>query len=173
MTSPGHRPDFVLPRSESLKGFPAFLQQISKILNYSCTSQGQSKSGSMLRWYNFMLEFCWIFQILTFYCNEKLGIFSFLSLELNEKGWEEQQKTFKLNFEWTEPLWIWQTSDILMQFRFCGNFSVQQYFHICYNWCVSLFLCRALRGENKQLFSMQYCRPSASLLSCLDWRKYY
>lgn len=40
----GHRPDFVLPRSESIKGFPAFLQQISKILNYSCTSQGQSKS---------------------------------------------------------------------------------------------------------------------------------
>uniref|UniRef100_A0A8C2U4P2 Zinc finger FYVE domain-containing protein 26 n=1 Tax=Coturnix japonica TaxID=93934 RepID=A0A8C2U4P2_COTJA len=40
----GHRPDFVLLRSESVKGFPAFLQQISKILNYSCTSQGQSKS---------------------------------------------------------------------------------------------------------------------------------
>ncbi|OXB67016.1 hypothetical protein ASZ78_010276 [Callipepla squamata] len=40
----GHRPDFVVLRSESMKGFPAFLQQISKILNYSCASQGQSKS---------------------------------------------------------------------------------------------------------------------------------
>ncbi|NWX47141.1 ZFY26 protein, partial [Steatornis caripensis] len=39
----GHRPDFVLLRSEGVKGFPAVLQQISKILNYSCTSQGQSK----------------------------------------------------------------------------------------------------------------------------------
>ncbi|NXI66591.1 ZFY26 protein, partial [Anseranas semipalmata] len=40
----GHRPDFVLLHSEGLKGFPAVLQQLSKILNYSCTSQGQSKS---------------------------------------------------------------------------------------------------------------------------------
>ncbi|XP_062434046.1 zinc finger FYVE domain-containing protein 26 [Rhea pennata] len=40
----GHRPDFVLLHSEGIKGFPAVLQQISKILNYSCTSQGQSKS---------------------------------------------------------------------------------------------------------------------------------
>ncbi|NWZ67467.1 ZFY26 protein, partial [Acrocephalus arundinaceus] len=39
----GHRPDFVLLQSEGLKGFPAVLQQISKILNYSCTSQGQSR----------------------------------------------------------------------------------------------------------------------------------
>uniref|UniRef100_A0A8B9ERR2 Zinc finger FYVE domain-containing protein 26 n=1 Tax=Anser cygnoides TaxID=8845 RepID=A0A8B9ERR2_ANSCY len=39
----GHRPDFVLLHSEGLKGFPAVLQQLSKILNYSCTSQGQSK----------------------------------------------------------------------------------------------------------------------------------
>ncbi|NWR65982.1 ZFY26 protein, partial [Bucorvus abyssinicus] len=39
----GHRPDFVLLHSEVVKGFPAVLQQISKILNYSCTSQGQSK----------------------------------------------------------------------------------------------------------------------------------
>ncbi|KFW94120.1 Zinc finger FYVE domain-containing protein 26, partial [Phalacrocorax carbo] len=39
----GHRPDFVLLHSEGVKGFPALLQQISKILNYSCTSQGQSK----------------------------------------------------------------------------------------------------------------------------------
>ncbi|KFV10373.1 Zinc finger FYVE domain-containing protein 26, partial [Tauraco erythrolophus] len=39
----GHRPDFVLLHSEGLKGFPAVLQQISRILNYSCTSQGQSK----------------------------------------------------------------------------------------------------------------------------------
>ncbi|NXW43474.1 ZFY26 protein, partial [Nyctiprogne leucopyga] len=39
----GHRPDFVLLHSEGVKGFPAVLQQISKILNYSCTSQGQSK----------------------------------------------------------------------------------------------------------------------------------
>ncbi|NXG65171.1 ZFY26 protein, partial [Hemiprocne comata] len=39
----GHRPDTVLLHSEGVKGFPAVLQQISKILNYSCTSQGQSK----------------------------------------------------------------------------------------------------------------------------------
>ncbi|NXP22558.1 ZFY26 protein, partial [Scytalopus superciliaris] len=39
----GHRPDYVLLHSEGVKGFPAVLQQISKILNYSCTSQGQSK----------------------------------------------------------------------------------------------------------------------------------
>ncbi|NWU40911.1 ZFY26 protein, partial [Hylia prasina] len=39
----GHRPDFVLVHSEGIKGFPAVLQQISKILNYSCTSQGQSR----------------------------------------------------------------------------------------------------------------------------------
>ncbi|NWT83698.1 ZFY26 protein, partial [Lanius ludovicianus] len=39
----GHRPDFVLLHSEGVKGFPAVLQQISKILNYSCTSQGQSR----------------------------------------------------------------------------------------------------------------------------------
>uniref|UniRef100_A0A8C6ZC05 Zinc finger FYVE domain-containing protein 26 n=1 Tax=Nothoprocta perdicaria TaxID=30464 RepID=A0A8C6ZC05_NOTPE len=41
----GHRLDFVLVHSEGLKGFPAVLQQISKILNCSCASQGgQSKS---------------------------------------------------------------------------------------------------------------------------------
>uniref|UniRef100_A0A8C3XD36 Zinc finger FYVE domain-containing protein 26 n=1 Tax=Cyanoderma ruficeps TaxID=181631 RepID=A0A8C3XD36_9PASS len=39
----GHRPDLVLLHSEGIKGFPAVLQQISKILNYSCTSQGQSR----------------------------------------------------------------------------------------------------------------------------------
>ncbi|NWW50560.1 ZFY26 protein, partial [Pedionomus torquatus] len=39
----GHRPDSVSLRFEGVKGFPAVLQQISKILNYSCTSQGQSK----------------------------------------------------------------------------------------------------------------------------------
>ncbi|NWZ36058.1 ZFY26 protein, partial [Brachypodius atriceps] len=39
----GHRPDFVLLHAEGMKGFPAVLQQISKILNYSCTSQGQSR----------------------------------------------------------------------------------------------------------------------------------
>uniref|UniRef100_A0A8C9NG12 Zinc finger FYVE domain-containing protein 26 n=1 Tax=Serinus canaria TaxID=9135 RepID=A0A8C9NG12_SERCA len=39
----GHRPDFVQLHSEGVKGFPAVLQQISKILNYSCTSQGQSR----------------------------------------------------------------------------------------------------------------------------------
>ncbi|NWS25705.1 ZFY26 protein, partial [Polioptila caerulea] len=39
----GHRPDFVLLHSEGVKGFPAVLQQISKILNYSCTSQGQAR----------------------------------------------------------------------------------------------------------------------------------
>ncbi|KAM9554771.1 zinc finger FYVE domain-containing protein 26 isoform 3-T3 [Guaruba guarouba] len=39
----GHHPDFVSLYSEGVKGFPAVLQQISKILNYSCTSQGQSK----------------------------------------------------------------------------------------------------------------------------------
>ncbi|NWI16180.1 ZFY26 protein, partial [Crypturellus soui] len=40
----GHRLDFVLVHSEGLRGFPAVLQQISKIVNYSCTSQGQSKT---------------------------------------------------------------------------------------------------------------------------------
>ncbi|KAM6133864.1 LOW QUALITY PROTEIN: zinc finger FYVE domain-containing protein 26 [Phoenicopterus ruber ruber] len=45
----GHRPDFVLLHSEG-KGFPAVLQQISKILNYSCTSQGNpSKVGVIYR----------------------------------------------------------------------------------------------------------------------------
>ncbi|NXF08060.1 ZFY26 protein, partial [Smithornis capensis] len=39
----GHRPDFFLLHSEGIKGFPAVLQQISKILNSFCTSQGQSK----------------------------------------------------------------------------------------------------------------------------------
>ncbi|NXO25546.1 ZFY26 protein, partial [Cisticola juncidis] len=39
----GHRPDFVSLHSEGIKGFPAVLQQISKILNHSCTSQGQSR----------------------------------------------------------------------------------------------------------------------------------
>ncbi|NXW55383.1 ZFY26 protein, partial [Eurystomus gularis] len=39
----GHRPDFILLHSEGVKGFPAVLHQISKIINYSCTSQGQSK----------------------------------------------------------------------------------------------------------------------------------
>lgn len=48
MTVPGHRPDFVLLHSEGVKGFPAVLQQISKILNSSCTSQGQSRPGSVL-----------------------------------------------------------------------------------------------------------------------------
>ncbi|NXO84599.1 ZFY26 protein, partial [Sitta europaea] len=39
----GHRPDYVFLHSEGIKGFPAVLQQINKILNYSCTSQGQSR----------------------------------------------------------------------------------------------------------------------------------
>ncbi|NXM95434.1 ZFY26 protein, partial [Sylvia borin] len=39
----GHRPDFVLLHSEGIKGFSAVLQRISKILNYSSTSQGQSR----------------------------------------------------------------------------------------------------------------------------------
>ncbi|NXL45132.1 ZFY26 protein, partial [Podilymbus podiceps] len=39
----GRRPDFVLLHFEGVKGFSAVLQQISKVLNYSCTSQGQSK----------------------------------------------------------------------------------------------------------------------------------
>ncbi|NXH46906.1 ZFY26 protein, partial [Dicaeum eximium] len=39
----GHRPDFVSLHSEGVKGFPAVLQQITKILNYSCASQGQSR----------------------------------------------------------------------------------------------------------------------------------
>ncbi|NWR10963.1 ZFY26 protein, partial [Paradoxornis webbianus] len=43
LESRGHRPDFILLHSEGIKGFPAVLQQISKILNYSCTSQGQSR----------------------------------------------------------------------------------------------------------------------------------
>ncbi|XP_064000026.1 zinc finger FYVE domain-containing protein 26 isoform X3 [Pogoniulus pusillus] len=39
----GQRADVVLLHSDGVKGFPAVLQQISKILNYSSTSQGQSK----------------------------------------------------------------------------------------------------------------------------------
>ncbi|KFZ58266.1 Zinc finger FYVE domain-containing protein 26, partial [Podiceps cristatus] len=39
----GHRLDFVLLHFEGVKGFSAVLQQISKVLNYCCTSQGQSK----------------------------------------------------------------------------------------------------------------------------------
>ncbi|XP_075281763.1 zinc finger FYVE domain-containing protein 26 isoform X2 [Opisthocomus hoazin] len=39
----GHRSDYVLLHCEGLKGFPAVLQQISKILNCSCASPGQSK----------------------------------------------------------------------------------------------------------------------------------
>ncbi|NWH59484.1 ZFY26 protein, partial [Geococcyx californianus] len=39
----GHRPEFVFLHSEGVKGFPAVIQQINKILNYSCTPQGQSK----------------------------------------------------------------------------------------------------------------------------------
>lgn len=50
ITFPGHHPDFVSLYSEGVKGFPAVLQQISKILNYSCASQGQSKPGSILCW---------------------------------------------------------------------------------------------------------------------------
>uniref|UniRef100_A0A8C0UY93 Zinc finger FYVE domain-containing protein 26 n=1 Tax=Cyanistes caeruleus TaxID=156563 RepID=A0A8C0UY93_CYACU len=42
----GHRTDLVLLHSDGVKGFPAVLQQISKILNYSCTSQGQSRPGN-------------------------------------------------------------------------------------------------------------------------------
>ncbi|KAM6273574.1 zinc finger FYVE domain-containing protein 26 isoform 2-T2 [Porphyrio hochstetteri] len=38
-----HRPDFVSLSTGVVKGFPGVLQQISKILNYSCTSPGQSK----------------------------------------------------------------------------------------------------------------------------------
>ncbi|XP_069714291.1 zinc finger FYVE domain-containing protein 26 isoform X2 [Phaenicophaeus curvirostris] len=39
----GHRPEFVFLHSEGVKGFPTVIHQISKILNYSCTPQGQSK----------------------------------------------------------------------------------------------------------------------------------
>ncbi|NWS76938.1 ZFY26 protein, partial [Crotophaga sulcirostris] len=38
-----HRPEFDFLHSEGVKGFPAVIQQISKILSYSCTPQGQSK----------------------------------------------------------------------------------------------------------------------------------
>ncbi|XP_019406944.1 PREDICTED: zinc finger FYVE domain-containing protein 26 isoform X1 [Crocodylus porosus] len=40
----GRRFDFVLLHSDGIRGFPAVLQQISKILSYPFTSQGQSKS---------------------------------------------------------------------------------------------------------------------------------
>ncbi|XP_074853319.1 zinc finger FYVE domain-containing protein 26 isoform X2 [Carettochelys insculpta] len=40
----GRRLDFVLLHSGGIRGFPAVLQQINKILNYLCLSQGQSKS---------------------------------------------------------------------------------------------------------------------------------
>ncbi|XP_053924506.1 zinc finger FYVE domain-containing protein 26 isoform X4 [Cuculus canorus] len=39
----GHRSEFVFLHSEGIKGFPAVIQQISKILSYTCTPQGQSK----------------------------------------------------------------------------------------------------------------------------------
>uniref|UniRef100_A0A8C3SC98 Zinc finger FYVE domain-containing protein 26 n=1 Tax=Chelydra serpentina TaxID=8475 RepID=A0A8C3SC98_CHESE len=40
----GRRLDFILLHSDGIRGFPAVLQQINKILNYPCMSQGQSKS---------------------------------------------------------------------------------------------------------------------------------
>lgn len=81
MTFSGHRPDFMLLHSEGLKGFPAVLQQLSKILNYSCASQGQSKSGSMLYCYVFLLE-CAYFKFLPSVAVESSKVFSFLSLVL-------------------------------------------------------------------------------------------
>ncbi|XP_038260251.1 zinc finger FYVE domain-containing protein 26 isoform X10 [Dermochelys coriacea] len=40
----GRRLDFILVHSDGIRGFPAVLQQINKILNYPCMSQGQYKS---------------------------------------------------------------------------------------------------------------------------------
>ncbi|XP_006113462.3 zinc finger FYVE domain-containing protein 26 isoform X3 [Pelodiscus sinensis] len=40
----GRKLDFILLHSDGIKGFPAVLQQINKILNYPCMPQGQSKS---------------------------------------------------------------------------------------------------------------------------------
>ncbi|XP_029454718.1 zinc finger FYVE domain-containing protein 26 isoform X2 [Rhinatrema bivittatum] len=43
LESRGHRLDTVFNQPYGIQGFPTFLQQISKILNYLYTSQGQSK----------------------------------------------------------------------------------------------------------------------------------
>ncbi|NWR70958.1 ZFY26 protein, partial [Centropus unirufus] len=43
LESRGHRAEFVFLHSKGVKGFPAVIQQISKILNYSCAPQGQTK----------------------------------------------------------------------------------------------------------------------------------
>ncbi|XP_030415647.1 zinc finger FYVE domain-containing protein 26 isoform X6 [Gopherus evgoodei] len=40
----GRRLDFIPLHCDGIRGFPAVLQQINKILNYPCLSQGQSKS---------------------------------------------------------------------------------------------------------------------------------
>uniref|UniRef100_A0A452HEU7 Zinc finger FYVE domain-containing protein 26 n=1 Tax=Gopherus agassizii TaxID=38772 RepID=A0A452HEU7_9SAUR len=40
----GRRLDFIPLHCDGIRGFPAVLQQINKILNYPCVSQGQSKS---------------------------------------------------------------------------------------------------------------------------------
>uniref|UniRef100_A0A8C0IVM7 Zinc finger FYVE domain-containing protein 26 n=1 Tax=Chelonoidis abingdonii TaxID=106734 RepID=A0A8C0IVM7_CHEAB len=40
----GRRLDFIPLHCDGIRGFPAVLQQINKILNYPCMSQGQSKS---------------------------------------------------------------------------------------------------------------------------------
>ncbi|KAF6352835.1 zinc finger FYVE-type containing 26 [Rhinolophus ferrumequinum] len=46
LESRGRRLDHVLLNADGIRGFPVVLQQISKILNYSLTSAGQTKSES-------------------------------------------------------------------------------------------------------------------------------
>uniref|UniRef100_A0A452HER2 Zinc finger FYVE domain-containing protein 26 n=1 Tax=Gopherus agassizii TaxID=38772 RepID=A0A452HER2_9SAUR len=44
----GRRLDFIPLHCDGIRGFPAVLQQINKILNYPCVSQGQSKSDEKI-----------------------------------------------------------------------------------------------------------------------------
>lgn len=48
LESRGRRLDHVLLNADGIRGFPVVLQQISKILNYSLMSTGQTKSGELL-----------------------------------------------------------------------------------------------------------------------------
>ncbi|KAF3831059.1 hypothetical protein GH733_002297 [Mirounga leonina] len=47
LESRGRRLDHILLNADGIRGFPVVLQQISKILNYSLTSAGQTKSESV------------------------------------------------------------------------------------------------------------------------------
>ncbi|XP_023582080.1 zinc finger FYVE domain-containing protein 26 [Trichechus manatus latirostris] len=47
LESRGRRPDHVLLNADGIRGFPGVLQQISKLLNYSLMSAGQTKSENV------------------------------------------------------------------------------------------------------------------------------